>query len=89
MPLAQVVDLVRQTLETAILLSAPLLISAMVISVLISLAQVVTSMQEATVSTVPRLAAVAAIAVWLTPWMMRQMVRFTSQLFSDFHLYVR
>lgn len=89
MPLAQVVDLVRRTLETAILLSAPLLISAMVISVLISLAQVVTSMQEATVSTVPRLAAVAAIAVWLTPWMMRQMVRFTSQLFSDFHLYMR
>lgn len=89
MPIALVVDLVRQTLETAILLSAPLLVSAMVVSVLISLAQVVTSMQEATVSTVPRLAAVALIAIWLTPWMMRQMVRFTSQLFSDFHLYVR
>lgn len=85
MPLAQVVDLTRHTLEAAFLVSAPILAAAMVISALISLGQVLTSMQDATLSTVPRIAAVGAFAFWLTPWMMRKLVMFTIALFGDFH----
>ena len=84
MPVTQVVELTRRTLEAAFLISAPILAAAMVMSALISLGQVLTSMQDATLSTVPRIAAVGAFAFWLTPWMMRKLVIFTVALFSDF-----
>jgi len=82
--MAQIVALMRQTLEAAFLISAPILGAAMIVSALIGLAQVLTSMQDATLSTVPRIAAVGAFAFWLTPWMMRKMVMFTVALFGDF-----
>ena len=82
---ADVVDLVRRTLEAAFIVSAPVLGAAMLVSALISLGQVLTSMQDATLSTVPRIAAVGAFAFWLSPWMIRKLVMFTVALFGDFH----
>jgi flagellar biosynthesis protein FliQ len=43
-----------------------------------------TSMQDATLSTVPRIAAVGIFAFWLTPWVMRKLVAFTVSLFGNF-----
>jgi flagellar biosynthetic protein FliQ len=89
MPTDLVVELARRTLEAAIWIAAPLLIVATVVSLIISLAQVLTSLQEATLSTVPRLAAVAGAALLLMPWMVRRMGTFTLSLFSDFRPYMR
>jgi len=89
MPISEVVELTRRTLQVAFIVSAPILAAAMAVSALISLAQVLTSMQDATLSTVPRLAAVAVFAFWLTPWMMRKLVQFTIALFGDFHHFVQ
>lgn len=80
-----VIELTRRTLEAAFVVSAPVLAAAMIVSALISLGQVLTSMQDATLSTVPRIAAVGAFAFWLAPWMMRKLVMFTIALFGDFH----
>jgi flagellar biosynthetic protein FliQ len=85
----QVIDLSRQTLQIAFWTSAPILAIAVVISLLISILQVMTSMQDVTVVTVPRLAAVAGAAFVLMPWMLRHLMGFTIHLFSDFHPYVR
>lgn len=85
----QVVDLGRRTLEMALLLGLPLLAIATVVSVLINIAQVLTSVQEVTIATVPRLAAVAVAALLLSPWMWRRLGMFTVQLFSDFGPYLR
>jgi len=82
---ADVIQITRQTLEAAFVVSAPVLGAAMVISALISLGQVLTSMQDATLSTVPRIAAVGAFAFWLAPWMMRKLVMFTVSILGDFH----
>ncbi|MGA9042960.1 MAG: flagellar biosynthetic protein FliQ [Terriglobales bacterium] len=84
-----VVELCRRTLEAAIWIAAPLLIVATVVSLVISLAQVLTSLQETTLSTVPRLAAVAGAILLLLPWMVRRMGLFTLSLFSDFRPYLR
>lgn len=84
-----VVEVLRRTLETALWLGAPLLIVATVVSLLINVAQVLTSLQEATVSTVPRLFAVAAALLLLMPWMTHRMGTFTVQLFSDFRPFLR
>ena len=83
------IQLARQTLEAAFVVSAPVLAAAMVVSAVISLGQVLTSMQDATLSTVPRIAAVGAFAFWLSPWMMRKLVMFTVALFGDFHRLAR
>jgi len=85
----QVIEIMRRTLETALLMGAPLLIVATVISLLINVVQVLTSLQETTVSTVPRLFAVAAATLLLMPWMVRHMATFTAELFSDFRPFVR
>jgi len=89
MSAAQVVDLARRTLEMALWLGAPLLLIATVVSLLINVVQVLTSLQEMTLSTVPRLAAVAIAAALLMPWMVRRLAAFTLQLFSDFRPFVQ
>ena len=84
----QVVDLGRRTLEIAVLLGAPLLVVVTVVSLVINLVQVLTSLQDATLSTVPRLATAVAAAFLLMPWMMRRLTVFTVQLFSDLRPFV-
>ena len=85
METAQTISLVRSTLEAAFFLAAPLLAIATVISLLVNVGQVLTSLQDQTISTVPRLAAVAAAAILFLPWMLRKMIVFTLGMWSDFH----
>jgi len=85
----QVVEMIRRTLETALCVGAPLLIVATVVGLLINVVQVLTSLQETTVSTVPRLFAAAAAVLLLMPWMARRLGAFTLQMFSDFRPFVR
>jgi flagellar biosynthetic protein FliQ len=85
----QIVALLRHTIETALWVGAPLLIAAVVVGLVINVVQVLTSLQDMTVSTVPRLAAVAAAVLFLMPWMVRRIATFTVELFSDLHPFVR
>ena len=80
----QIVDLARKTLETAVLLGAPLLVIVTVMSLLVNVIQVLTSLQDGTLSTVPRLVTAVAATFLLMPWMVRRIATFTLQLFSDF-----
>jgi len=84
MDMKEAIQLTRQTLQMAFMVSAPILAAAMIMSALISFMQVLTSMQDMTLSTVPRLVAVATFAFWLTPWMTKKMVMFTVALFGNF-----
>ena len=83
----QVVSLSRQTIEAAFWVAVPILFSAMAVGLLINVGQVLTSIQDATVSTVPRLSAVGAIVFLLTPWMLHHLIVFTQMLFGDFRQY--
>ncbi len=85
----QVVDIMRRTIETAMWMGAPLLIVATAVGLLINVAQVLTSLQETTISTVPRLFAVAAAVLFLMPWMAQRLTAFTLQMFSDFRPFLR
>ena len=84
-----IIAILRQTIATALWMGAPLLIAATLVGLLINVVQVLTSLQDMTVATVPRLAAVAAAVLLLMPWMVRRIGMFTVQLFSDFHPFVR
>lgn len=80
-----VVQLARETLWVTLLLAAPILAVATAVSLLINIAQVMTSIQEHTVATVPRIAVVAVTTFVMMPWMLRKLVDFTVQWFADFH----
>ena len=84
-----VVEIMRQTITTALWMGAPLLIIATVVGLLINVVQVLTSLQETTISTVPRLFAVAAATILLMPWMAHRLTAFTLQMFSDFRPFLR
>jgi len=84
-----VIAVMRQTLETALWMGAPLLIVATVVGLLINVVQVLTSLQETTVSTVPRLFAVAAATIVLMPWMAHRLTAFTLRMFSDFRPFLQ
>jgi flagellar biosynthetic protein FliQ len=85
----QVVELSRRTIEAAFWVVMPVLLAAMVVGLIINIGQVMTSIQDTTVSTVPRLAAVGAILFFLTPWMLHRLITFTVTLFADFRPYTQ
>ena len=84
----QTVQLMRQLLTEAMLLSAPLLLAAASISLVVSLLQTLTSVQEQTLTAVPRLVIVFVVAMVSMPWMIHRLVGYTTRLFSDFHRFL-
>lgn len=72
----------RHTLETAFLVSAPILIVCVVVGLLISLFQAVTSLKDMTLTTVPKLFAVGVTAVIFGGWMLEVILKFTIEIFS-------
>lgn len=87
MSVDSVVHLARLALQAAFWVTVPILASATVVSLVINVVQVMTSIQDVTVSTVPRLAAVGVILFFMTPWMLNHLVSFTILLFADFRPY--
>lgn len=81
-------ELARNVLIQALILCAPLLIVACVVSVVLSLLQTLTSVQEQTLTIVPRLFAVFAVSIATMPWMVRRLTDYTIQLWTNFHRYL-
>lgn len=84
-----VVQIMKQALMMAFWIGAPLLVAGFVAGVLISLVQVVTSMQDSAFSTIPRLAAFLIALLISLPWMLRQMMSYTSGILGDLGKYAR
>jgi flagellar biosynthetic protein FliQ len=84
----QAVEMVRRVLMEAMVLSIPMLLGTCAISLVVSLLQTLTSVQEQTLTTVPRLVVVFAIAMVTLPWMVHRLVAFTVRMLTDFHRYM-
>lgn len=87
MTVDSIVHLARLALQAAFWVTLPVLASATIVSLIINIVQVMTSIQDVTVTTVPRLTAVGVILFFLTPWMLNHLVSFTVLLFADFRPY--
>jgi flagellar biosynthesis protein FliQ len=72
----QALQLLTHLLWTAFLVSAPLLLSCLLVGVLISVLQVATQLQEMTLSYVPKLAVAAFVLIALGPWMIHNVTEF-------------
>lgn len=83
MPISLILDLTRDALWMTLLLSGPIMAVALVVGLLISVLQTVTSVQEQTLSFVPKLIAVGVTILVLMSWMIQQMLRYTTELFRS------
>ena len=77
----------RHTLETALLLAAPILIVCMAAGILVSLFQTVTSLRDMTLTMVPKLVGVAVTSLLFGNWMMQVLMRFTIEVFNQIQAY--
>lgn len=84
----QTVEVMRRLLVEALLLSAPMLIGAAIVSLIVSLLQTLTSVQEQTLTAVPRLLVVFAIAMATMPWTVHRLVNFTVHLWTGLQRYL-
>jgi flagellar biosynthetic protein FliQ len=80
---AAVVDLMRNAFVTTFWLSLPVLATGFVVGIVMSLAQIVTSIQDASFSAVPRLTAFLAALLLTKPWMLTRLIAYTAALFGD------
>lgn len=79
----------REAMIVTLLVSAPMLVSGMVIGLIISVFQSVTQIQEITLTFIPKIFVVFVAFVLFLPWMIEVMLQFVEPLFGNLHLVVR
>jgi flagellar biosynthetic protein FliQ len=72
----------RHTLETTLLVSAPILLTCIVVGVVVTLFQAVTSIRDMTLTIVPKLLAVGVVMLITGGWTLDVILRFTNEMFS-------
>ena len=83
------VELFRHTLLEVFWLALPILVVGLVVGVIVSLVQVLTSIQDTSFAAVPRLVAFLFGLLLLLPWMTAKLVSFTTAMLGDFSRYAR
>jgi len=82
MNISEAVNLLRGGVMQTLLIAAPLLLIAMVVGLIISIFQATTSIQEQTLTFVPKIAAILGALILFGPWILSSMVQFTVRLFG-------
>ena len=72
----------RHTLEVALLIAAPILVTCVVVGVLITLLQAVTSIRDMSLTVVPKLIAVGIVTIVFSGWMLDTLLKFVTEVFS-------
>ena len=84
-----ILKLARDTLQITLMISGPMLLVSLVIGIIISITQVVTSIQDMTLSFVPRVIAVFVTFLLAFPWAMKILLAFTAQLYGHLERFAR
>ena len=82
-----VLDIAKDAIFNIIILSAPLLLVSLIVGLIISIFQTVTSIQEQTLTFVPKILAVFVSMMLFGSWMMNTMIEFMQTLWSNFSYY--
>jgi flagellar biosynthetic protein FliQ len=78
-----VVNLATQAMDLAFKVAGPLLLVALAVGLLVSIFQAVTQIQEQSLTLIPKIVGVAVVIVVLGPWMLGQLVAYTSNLYMS------
>jgi flagellar biosynthesis protein FliQ len=81
-------EILRQLMKESMIVAAPLLIAAALLSFLLSLVQTLTSLQEQSLTSVPRLAAICMILLVGMPWFLGRLTNYTVHMMTDFHKFL-
>ncbi len=84
-----VLKLAKDALSTVFMIAGPLLVVSLVVGISVSIAQVVTSIQDMTLSFVPRIIAVFIAFLLIFPWIMKTMLSFTTYLLGNLSQFAR
>ncbi|MBN2512626.1 MAG: flagellar biosynthesis protein FliQ [Sedimentisphaerales bacterium] len=87
MTIDSILYLSRHTMETALLISAPILLACMISGIIISLFQTVTSIRDMTLTMAPKLVAAGITALLFGNWMLQVLMRFTTEIFNQIQNY--
>jgi flagellar biosynthetic protein FliQ len=79
-----VIGIGQEALKVTFLLAAPLLVVAMVVGIAVSLLQAITQINEATLSFIPKIVAIAIVLLLAAPWMLDTLSNYTSEIFTTF-----
>lgn len=79
-----VLDIARDAIFTIIIVSAPLLLVSLIVGLVISIFQTITSIQEQTLTFVPKILAVFITMILIGSWMLTEMTQFMENLWSNF-----
>jgi flagellar biosynthetic protein FliQ len=82
-------EILRQALLTALWVGAPLLLIGFVVGIIMSLVQIVTSVQDSAFNTIPRLAAFLIGLILFMPWMLKKIMAYTIAILGDLGRYAR
>ena len=77
-----VVGIIKDAIQTGLLISAPILIVSVLVGLIISIFQATTQIQEQTLTFVPKLIAIAVVGLITGSWMLHQLVNFTQRIFT-------
>jgi len=80
--MTQALDLGRQTLLTALIVSAPVLGTGVLVGLVVSLIQSITQLQDQTFSIVPKIVAMLGAAIFLIPWLATRLVEYAQAMFT-------
>lgn len=83
MTLGTVVSLARDAVLQLLVLAAPLMVASVLVGLVVAVVQAATSIQEQTLSFVPKIFAVLGVALLLGPWLGASMIDFTTRLFES------
>lgn len=84
-----VLQIGQEALKTIAMLSAPLLISTLIVGLIVSIFQALTQINEATLTFVPKMIVIAIVLVLIGPWMLDTMKSYTINLFDSISTVVR
>lgn len=84
----QVLDVVKEAIYTIIICSAPMLIISLVVGLIVSIFQTVTSIQEQTLTFVPKIIAVFVGLMIFGSWILTNLTEFVTTLWSNFSIYL-
>ncbi|AFI31058.1 flagellar biosynthesis protein FliQ [Borrelia crocidurae] len=83
MTTGQIIYLIKISIENIIILSAPMLITALIVGLLVSIFQAVTSIQDQTLSFIPKIIIILLVLVIFGPWILKKLMQFTSLVFNQ------
>ncbi|MEM1026856.1 MAG: flagellar biosynthesis protein FliQ [Planctomycetota bacterium] len=75
-------DLVREMLTLMMVVSAPILLAALVVGLAISILQAVTQVQEQTLTFVPKILAMVGVTILMAPWLLQVVMDFSTRMFA-------